>query len=269
MDISEKNILSNDYDIIKETLIFNFKFNKEISVDIINKSIDNKIKKIIFNNYKNDDINLNSLMTKRLNEYFLDYDHNPEWRGNRFNKSINDLYILDIEHLILGVKFNQSVSNLPNTLRSLVLSFEFDKPLDNLPNNLELLCLGCCIKYSQNLDYLPESLTHLTVPSNFTHNLDNLPQSLKILDLSKTDLLTYYTITILPNSLKYILIKYSKDWDKIVDLYKIIKNNNNESIQIIYKENNNSYNIQKDDKKIKFTSEILNKKTNIFNSIYS
>lgn len=267
MNISEQNILPSDYDIIKETLIFNFKFNKEISKDIINQFVDKKIKKIIFNNYKNDDIFVHSFMIKHLNEYFLDYDHNFRWRGNRFNKSISDLYILDVEHLILGAKFNQLVSNLPNTLRTLVLSFEFDKPLDNLPNNLEFLCLGHCVKYSYDFDYLPESLIHLIVPPNFTHNLDNLPQSLKILDLSETQLLNKYIVSILPNSLEYILIKYQEDPDKISDLYEIREKNNNKFIQILNKECNGSYNIQENGKK--FNSEILNKKINIFNSIYS
>lgn len=209
-----------DLDSHDDTIIFRYKFNKEITEEIIDLCNNKKIKKMVFNNYID-----NENMMLYSNDCCRDSDKNRNlWRGNRFNKSIDKLNNIQLTDLILGTKFNKSVSNLPDTLISLVFSYEFDKPLDNLPNKLEILSLGNCIKYSHNLDYLPESLIHIVLPPNFSFTFDNLPQSIKILDLHKIDAfyIEQFKILILPKGLQQIIIDNTIEFNY---LSKILENN--------------------------------------------
>jgi hypothetical protein len=227
----EKNISDCiDSDSYDNAIIFTYKFNNLITENIIELCNNKKIKKMVFNNYiDNDNMMLYS------NNYFRDVNlqNSNLWRGNRFNKSIDALNNIQITDLILGAKFNKSVSNLPNTLISLILSFEFNNPIDNLPNKLEILSLGDCIKYSHSLDYLPESLIHIVLPPNLSFTLDNLPQSIKILDLHKIDLfyIEQINISILPKELQVIII-IDDITDEEFNYLSTILNNNNKSINL-------------------------------------
>ena len=197
-------MMNNNCEFNNCTLIFDFKFNQDIKQEIIDKCIEQKIKKIIFNNY-----NDTNLMYLYSNNYFEDIDgESSSWRANRFNKSISELAKIDLEHLVLGAKFNKKVSNLPNSLETLILGMEFSQPLDNLPNNLKRLCCKNCIKFSYDLDYLPESLEHIIISPNFNKTLDNLPQNIRILDVYNISYTNYLdnNLTILPSKLESIIL---------------------------------------------------------------
>jgi len=102
-----------------------------------------------------------------------------------------------------GSIFNQSLNNLPITIKKLFLGYFYNYQLDNLPTNLETLKLGQ--NYNQSLDYLPESLKILIL-NNYNYKVvnntianNNLPKNL-ILIFSKKEknyknnFTTYHTI---------------------------------------------------------------------------
>ena len=217
----------------KNICIFDFKFNKEITAEIIDECITRNIKKIIFNNYN--DVHI---MFKKSNDFKGDHEHNKHWRGNRFNKSIGELNKIDLEHLVLGAKFNEHVGNLPSFLVSLILGIEFDKPLNNLPNTLKILSCKNCIKYSHDLDYLPESLEYIAIPPDFNKSLNNLPQNIRILDFNTIydSSLILNNISILPSNLEIILLDIKDKTD-----LNLINNHFNKYSKII-KIEHNSYN---------------------------
>jgi hypothetical protein len=234
-------------DFEKNMLIFNFKFNQEITSDIINECIQKKIKKIIFNNYIDKEC-----MYKHSNEYYhykldtkkkyINYFPNT-WRGNRFNKNIDEFNKINLEHLILGSKFNQEVNNLPVSLVSLILSYEFNKPLHNLPNKLKTLSFKNCFKYSHDLDYLPESLEHIVIPPNFNKSLDNLPQNIRVLDLFNiySYSLRSNMLSVLPSNLETIILNdkllISINDRNVLNLITNYKSKYNSMVEIMY----NSY----------------------------
>lgn len=222
----------------KDILLFTFRFNKEIGLEIINEYVERKIKKIIFNNY-----NEVEKMYSHSNDYIYDYKKKTysgenNWRGSRFNKSIDEFSKIDLKHLVLGAKFNQEIRNLPNSLESLILGIEFNQELNNLPCGLKILCCKNCIGFSHNLDYLPESLEYIVIPPNFDNSLNNLPNSIRILDLyhicNCNNLMTKM-LTILPANLETIIIEDFPFYNNIItNLMNNFNNKYNNKIQVIY-----------------------------------
>lgn len=218
----------------KNTVIFGYKFNKEITLDLINEFNQRNVKKMIFNNY-----NQKELLYKYSNVYF-DGIENNHWRGNRFNKTIEEFNKIDLECIVFGAKFNKEINNLPDSLLFLMLDYDFNKPLDNLPNKLKILCCKYCVKFSHSLDFLPESLEYIAIPPNFNKSFNNLPQNIKILDLyyiSCSSNITTSNLSILPSNLETLIIQeeilYAIE-DKIqLDFITQFKNKNNEIIEII------------------------------------
>ena len=203
--------MTNCVEFDKDLLIFTFKFNKEIESEIINECIVFKIKKIIFNNF-----NETEQMFIHSNNY--DWKNKIYWRGSRFNKSISEFSRINLEHLVLGAKFNQPLNNLPNSLKTLILGIEFNQPLDNLPNRIKILCCQNCIGFSHNLDYLPESLEHIVIPYNFDKSLNNLPQNIRILDLYRIS----YNIGFLTNMLSNLPANLENIIVEDLNCFKII-----------------------------------------------
>ena len=164
----------------EEWVTFEYKFNNELSPEII--SFLSNHKKVRF-----------------------------PW-NTHFNKSIDNLPN-SITDLTFGWRFNKPVDNLPNSLTHLEfeINSEFNQPVDHLPESLTHLKFG--LKFNQPVDNLPNTLIHLEfrIYSEFNQPVNNLPQFLTHLAFGKNfnQPVTYQTEssqnekspTLLPNSL--------------------------------------------------------------------
>ena len=131
--------------------------------------------------------------------------------GDKFYKPVNNLPN-GITHLQFGRSFNQSLDNLPRTLKELIIApqeiswCKFNQPLDNLPIGLECLVLKLIENYNYNLDNLPYSLKELhLIVKRFNQPLNNLPDGLEKLTVSKFN---FYGTYSLPSSLKEVIITF-------------------------------------------------------------
>ena len=61
-------------------------------------------------------------------------------------------------------KFNQDISNLPNSITHLIFFGKFNQDVSQLPNSLTYLRFG--VYFNQDVSQLPKSLTHLGFDSN-------------------------------------------------------------------------------------------------------
>ena len=120
------------YQIVGQTVIFNWDFNQ-----VLNDAILNDIKscnKIIFSNYGDLDT---CLITD--NEYDCEY-------YNRRKLS----------------KFNHPLDNLPSEIGDLTLSYHFNQCLDNLPNNITKITFKSYedynIRFNQEIKKIPPNL---------------------------------------------------------------------------------------------------------------
>lgn len=164
-------------DKINSTCVIHYSFNSELENIFIIVLNESNIKSLIFNNYMSIDA-----MEKTCNEYSGYW--NNDWRGSRFNKSVNLLVETKLELIEFGARFNKPLDNLPATLQRLILSFNFNQPLDNLPLNLIYLSLKNCSKFNNNLDFLPDSLEILILPENYySKPINNLPIGTKVHNL--------------------------------------------------------------------------------------
>ena len=96
--------------------------------------------------------------------------------GDRFNHPINIFSLYPLEELYLGNSFNQSVENLPATLKKLGLGNAFNQSVENLPATLKKLTLGNA--FNQSINNLPKELIELTLGNAFNQPVDNLPKEL-------------------------------------------------------------------------------------------
>ena len=185
-DILE-SLISVKYKIYKKRLYFDWTFNDDI-VYHINLINNNNLTGIVFSNYHLDDVKL--MYTK--NNIWMQ-KHNHEFKGSKFNYSVNWNYIPDkITYLSLGDDYNQS-DKLPKNLKYLIFGFAFDKHIE-LPDKLIYLIFGqqfnCKITLPQSLKYLkfgkffnqeiilPDSLEHLELGLFFDHSIE-LPDGLE------------------------------------------------------------------------------------------
>jgi hypothetical protein len=79
--------------------------------------------------------------------------------------------------LSLGAGFNQSVDNLPQTLKELHLSNPFNQPVNNLPSSLTTLSMRSVL-FRQNIERLPVGISTVYlcyyVPENLFELLTNM-----------------------------------------------------------------------------------------------
>lgn len=114
-----------------------------------------------------------------------------------------------ITHLNIGESFNQSIDNLPITLKSLIISkfrnvgyVKFNQPLDNLPYGLEYLYIDFTYVFDQSLRNLPATLKHFELRNkNYTKNIDvnSFPDSIETIKIKRVN---YDIINRLPANLK-------------------------------------------------------------------
>ena len=120
-----------------------------------------------------------------------------------------------ITHLNIGESFNQSIDNLPITLKSLIISkfrnvgyVKFNQPLDNLPYGLEYLYIDFTYVFDQSLRNLPATLKHFELRNkNYTKNIDvnSFPDSIETIKIKR---LNYDIINRLPANLKTFNMNY-------------------------------------------------------------
>ena len=68
----------------------------------------------------------------------------------------NDDTIIFVDNFPEFSNFNQSIDNLPNSIKNLTLSYCFNQPIDNLPNGIINLTFGNY--FDQSIFKLPFSL---------------------------------------------------------------------------------------------------------------
>jgi hypothetical protein len=64
------------------------------------------------------------------------------------------------EKKIVLSKFNQSVGNLPNSIRDITFGFSFNQTVDSIPNSVIALTFGS--KFNQSVNNLPNSIRNIT-----------------------------------------------------------------------------------------------------------
>ena len=204
--------MKNNYWIVDEWLIFKPTFNEELDEYY---NIINKYEKIIFSNYNN------PLIAIETNNEF---NNNSNYIESKFNQEIDLSNNINLTHLTFGHHFNQEI-NLSNiNLTHLTFGCCFDKKI-NLLKNINLTHLTFEYDFNQKIDLLNNiNLTHLTFGSNFSQEIiipfnvkslnmfgcnnqyliDNLHNNIEELIIIKTNL----NLDNLPNSIKKLYIKY-------------------------------------------------------------
>jgi hypothetical protein len=94
--------------------------------------------------------------------------------GNYFNQSVDNLPS-SIKYLTFGDDFNQSVDKLPSSITYLKFGHIFNQSVDKLPLSIKYLKFGR--DFNQPVNNLPP-LTHLTFGDAFNQPVNNLPLSL-------------------------------------------------------------------------------------------
>lgn len=75
-----------------------------------------------------------------------------------------------LTYLYAGSDFNQSLNNLPVSLKSLTLGDTFNNPINRFPP--ELMHLTCGISFNQSLDDLPCSLVEICVSDYYNRHVN-------------------------------------------------------------------------------------------------
>lgn len=205
------NLNSSLYTEINSTLIIHWDVNVPIG------PFKNKFSRIMFSNY--DDVNIDISTTT----YDKKYDKN--WRGSRFNQSINLTNNLWMARLTFGHNFNKSIELANNShLTHLKFGFHYNQSIE-LKHNYRLTYLEFGWDFNQSI-ILPNKLTHLTLGYAFSQSVDlpnieylkicyddirmieNLPDSL-------TTLILYFEFNLpldnLPNSIELIELPFNYD----------------------------------------------------------
>ena len=110
------------------------------------------------------------------------------------------------ENLLFNGEFNQPLTNLPN-IKYLCLGSEYNESLDNIPITLKTLIIKNK-DYNKSINYLPHGLENLIIKSNL--DCTNLPTTLKNLALLDIEEI-HIDFNNLPDGLENIFISsYSK-----------------------------------------------------------
>ncbi len=85
-----------------DTIIFDYEFNTKLNIELISG-----YSKLIFSNYE---------LNEQLFEHYLNNNfNNLKYIGSKFNQDVSNLP-QSITHLTFGYDFNQDVSKLPQSL---------------------------------------------------------------------------------------------------------------------------------------------------------
>lgn len=170
------------------------------------------------------DIYIKSNKTENTYPNYDCYFNGYSVSNSQFNKKVNNIFPEQITSLILGWSFNQSVDNLPLSLKEITFGHEFNNLVDNLPFNLEIIIFGHkfnspinnlpnSIKslflgnmFNQPIDDLPNTLERLHLGNSFDNQINNLPIGLLELTSTSTHLRNRRDIYCVPENLKYIKI---------------------------------------------------------------
>jgi hypothetical protein len=187
------------FDFDDDKIFFNYDFNEELNPNYI-KFI-SKFTSLYFSDYA--DVKL-AIETNNEHQTTSNPDYIFTYIGSKFNKQIDGKLLEGLDKIHFGCCFNQSVTNLPNSITELIFGQNFNKPInnlppklfrlelgkyfshpvDNLPNNLKILKFDNSSEFINPLDNLPNSLTILKIGYEYNLGLDNLPNSLVALEIS-------------------------------------------------------------------------------------
>lgn len=141
--------------------------------------------------------------------FFDDFYNEPvdNLQNILLSKSIN-IHLTSIKYITFGIKFNQLVNNLPDSILGIKFKYYFNQPVNNLSQNLISLEFGDC--FNQPINDLPNNLTFLKFGNNFNQPIDNLPNGLTYLEFGEY---FYQCVDNLPTTLE-ILIFGKSDFEK-------------------------------------------------------
>lgn len=127
------------------------------------------------------------IKVKKDCDIYPNYD--KKWYGfdlsrSQFNKQVNNIFPEKITSLILGWSFNQSVDNLPLSLKEITFGYSFNQLVDNLPFNLEIIIFGH--NFNNPINNLPNSIKYLLLGTMFNQPIDDLPNTLERLHLGSS-----------------------------------------------------------------------------------
>ncbi len=188
-----------------KNLFIKIEFNEEI------EEYPEYIRGIYFKNYGKEIKNL----PENLELLCIDNENESQQEIKLFPKNLKILNI--------NGKYNYSLDNLPNNLKSLSLLYIItDYGINNLPLGLECLCIFFSKKNNNfSLDFLPETLKALYISSNDKKlNCDTLPKDLKSLTLNSN----INNCNYLPENLEELFYhSYYDEYKIIEDLSKFRK----------------------------------------------
>lgn len=157
--------------------------------------------------------------------------------GKKFNKKIEGNLIEGIKKIFFGDDFNQSIDNLPTTLKILILGNNFNQSVDNLPKKLNSLII-LNLNFNQSVDNLPSNLIHLLlIPSEEyipeqiitdDNNYNNYDNYLSYLNFNKTCLydncIINLSINNLPIGLKSLILlnKFNNSLDNLSNTLELL-----------------------------------------------
>ena len=138
--------------------------------------------------------------------FFDDYYDEPveNLQNILLSKSI-DIDLTCIKYITFGIKFNQLVNNLPDSILGIKFGYSFNQPVNNLPQNLTSLEFGDC--FNQPIYDLSNNLTYLKFGNSFNQPLFNLPNNLTYLEFGEN---YYHCVDYLPKTLEILIFSYEK-----------------------------------------------------------
>jgi hypothetical protein len=216
---------------IEDMIIIEPNFNDEIEGKLKNTLRKSKYKQLIFANEKKKDDNYEKMyLRKKINtsndgDYYSNisqFNKKIDYSNiSQFNKKIDNKIPENIEIIILGYGFNQTVDNLPLSLKSIEFGYSFNQFVDNLPYSLESISFG--YSFDKPICNLPNSIIKLKLGYSFNNCVDDLPNGLEILILGNA---FSKNIDNLPISLKFLEIKnryYKNDVIRLPKSLELIK----------------------------------------------
>lgn len=115
--------------------------------------------------------------------------------------------------MMINSKFNKSVDNLPETIRTICFGHSFNQPVENLPLLLEWIEFG--YSFNQRVDMLPNTIRYLVFGYFFNQKIDDLPTSIEFLKLGEK---FYQNLNDLPRSVQKIELEFNSINQQIIKL---------------------------------------------------
>ena len=120
--------------------------------------------------------------------------------AHTFNRDLFQYLHPNIQNVLFGQFFNQSVDNLPEGIKNIQFSEEFSQPVDNLPLGIKRIQFG--YSFNHSVDMLPESVEYLGFGNSFNHPVSNLPKGIKFIRFGQC---FNQPIDMLPDSVETII----------------------------------------------------------------